>query len=348
MPTVVANDYKVYIDESSEKLKKYISKLNASKLFIIVDENTKTDCLPLFEKDLDAEYFLIETQSGEINKNLDSCRKIWEKLVEHRADRHSLIINLGGGVIGDMGGFAAATYMRGIRFIQVPTTLLSQVDASVGGKLGVDFLGFKNIIGTFHNPAMVWINTDYLKTLVFDELKSGFAEVIKHALIQSKSLWEFIKSRDLEFSKEEWTKIVHTSVKIKNEVVSTDPLEKGKRKILNFGHTIGHAIETYYLDTPQRLLHGEAVAKGMIVEAYISYKLGLLSIIELEEINELVEAMYDLPSFQESDLDQILKNMTMDKKNKAGKILFSLIPKVGACDYDIEVDPELITAAMKF
>lgn len=348
MPTVKTPNYKVEIDKDLADLNKYLHNLKASRIFVIVDENTKEHCLPIFHEHVDLGYELLEITSGEVNKNLETATQLWTSLVNEKCDRSSLIINLGGGVIGDMGGFVASTYMRGIRFIQMPTTLLSQVDASVGGKLGVDFMGYKNIIGMFHDPTMVWIHTPFLKTLEERELMSGFAEVIKHGLIQSKSLWETIKKKGTELTDEEWTKVITHSVKIKNKVVTEDPKEGSLRKILNFGHTIGHALESFYLDTDRHLLHGEAIAKGMNVEAYLSFKTKRISIIEMEEINSLLESIYKLPTIADKDIDDIITLMAMDKKNKGGKKLFSLINGIGDCDYDVEVDNKLIREALEF
>jgi len=348
MPRITAANYKVEIDKPLSELNKFLHAQKASRIFVIVDENTKAHCLPIFHEAIDLGYELLEISSGEIHKTLDTSINLWSQLVDRNCDRSSLIINLGGGVIGDMGGFVAATYMRGIRFIQMPTTLLSQVDASVGGKLGVDFKGYKNIIGLFQNPELVWVHTPFIKTLDERELMSGFAEVIKHGLIQSKKLWETVKIKGTQLTDEEWTKVITESIRIKNKVVIEDPKEDGLRKILNFGHTIGHAIESFYLNTDKYLLHGEAIAKGMIAESYLSFKTKRISIIEMEEINSLLESIYKLPTIPPHDMDQIINLMAMDKKNKGGKKLFSLIKGIGQCDYDIEVENKLIRESLGF
>jgi len=348
MPTVRNENYKIEIDQDFSQFNKFLHKRKYSNVFIIVDENTKKHCLPIFHNHIEHGYEVLKTVSGETNKSLDTCINLWNNLVYKKADRNSLVINLGGGVIGDMGGFVAATFMRGISFIQMPTTLLSQVDASVGGKLGVDFRGYKNMVGMFQDPHMVWIHTPFLKTLEERELLSGFAEVIKHGLIQSKSLWERIKLKGIKLNEQEWSRVVADSVKIKNKIVSQDPKEEGLRKILNFGHTIGHAIESYFLNTDKSLLHGEAIAKGMIAESYLSFKTKRISIIEMEEINSLLEAIYDLPTLTNKDIDQLINLMAMDKKNKGGKKLFSLIKGIGDCDYDVEVSNEMIRESLKF
>ena len=241
MKEIKADNYSVWIGENS------ISKLDVSqysKIGILVDENTKEFCLPLLSEIKKS--VIIEIKSGEENKNIDSCNLIWEALTKNCFDRNSLLINLGGGVIGDMGGFCASTYKRGIEFIQIPTSLLAMVDASVGGKLGVDFNGLKNQVGLFSNPKSVIINPKFLETLPEDELRSGFAEVVKHALIVDKNLWNHLKNNP--FQDLYWEEIIESSVQIKNKIVMSDPKEKGERKKLNFGHTFGHAIESYYLE----------------------------------------------------------------------------------------------------
>jgi len=348
MPTVKTDTHKIEIDKALDLLSKWLRKQNFSRLFVLVDENTKRHCLPLFHEAVDLGYELIQIASGETHKSLDTCLRIWNELIYHKADRHSLLINLGGGVIGDMGGFVAASYMRGMPFMHMPTTLLAQVDASIGGKVGVDYRGYKNLLGTYKNPALVWIHSPFIQTLPERELLSGFAELIKHGLIQSKPLWERIKTKGVELSPEEWSKAIHESVKIKNKVVVEDPFESGPRKILNFGHTIGHAIESLFLNTEAQLLHGEAIAKGMIVESYLSFKTKRLSIIEMEEINSLLESIYDLPTLTEAQVQQVTQLMAMDKKNKGGEKMFSLLNGIGKCDYDVVLEDRLVKEALMF
>src|SRR5215217_558057 len=243
-----------------------------SKIFVFADSTTAEVCLPLFRQMLDdyTGFDLIETDPGEENKNIDFCIGIWKTLLDFGADRKCLMINLGGGVITDMGGFVASTYKRGIDFINIPTTLLSQVDASVGGKTGIDIDNVKNMVGTFSLPQMVFIETAFLKTLPQRELLSGFAEMIKHGLIYDKPYYEKLKASNyLTPAAED----IYRSVEIKNEVVTIDPHEKNLRKILNFGHTIGHAVEGYSLANDENpLTHGEAIAIGFVCEAALSIK----------------------------------------------------------------------------
>jgi len=318
---IVSSGYSVWIGEKS--LTK-LDFLTYSKVAILVDENTKRNCLyklPKFDN-----CTIIEIKSGEEHKNITTCSFIWEELTNNHFDRKSLLINLGGGVIGDMGGFCASTYKRGIDFIQIPTTLLAMVDASIGGKLGIDFNGLKNQIGLFNNPKSVLINSEFLNTLSDNELKSGFAEVVKHALIADNNLWNKIISTS--FNDLIWEEIIETSIKIKNKIVASDPFEKGERKKLNFGHTFGHAIESYYLEKGTPILHGEAVFIGMILETE-------LSPISKEDKNEIKN--YILSNFNLAhtpNKSNLLPFLMNDKKNSQGKINFSLLNKIGDCSVD--------------
>ena len=321
MKEIKAIDYSIWIGKNS------FSKLdisNYSQVAILVDENTKRDCLsklPQIENAL-----IIEIKSGEEYKNISTCSFIWEQLTINNFDRNALLINLGGGVIGDMGGFCAATYKRGLEFIHIPTTLLAMVDASVGGKLGIDFKGFKNQIGLFNNPKAVLISPEFLETLAENELKSGFAEVVKHALISDNSLW--VKLKNTPFNELDWESIINTSVQIKNKIVLADPFEKGERKKLNFGHTFGHAIESYYLEKGTPISHGEAVFMGMILETEISD----LSETNKNEIKNYILSNFALPyTPKKSSLHKFLIN---DKKNQDGKINFTLLNGIGNCSLD--------------
>jgi len=318
---IKAIDYSIWIGENS------LSKLDIStysKVAILVDENTKRDCLHKLPKIENA--LIIEIKSGEEHKNISTCNLIWEQLTINNFDRNSLLINLGGGVIGDMGGFCAATYKRGLEFIHIPTTLLAMVDASVGGKLGIDFKGLKNQIGLFNNPKAVLISPEFLETLAESELKSGFAEVVKHALISDNSLW--VKLKNTPFTDLDWEDIIDTSVQIKNKIVLADPFEKGERKKLNFGHTFGHAIESYYLEKGTPISHGEAVFMGMILETEISD----LSETDKNEIKNYILSNFALPyTPKKSSLHKFLIN---DKKNQDGKINFTLLSGIGNCSFD--------------
>ncbi|WP_109832126.1 3-dehydroquinate synthase [Reichenbachiella versicolor] len=318
-----------------QSISNYLSDKKYSKIAVLVDENTQKHCLPKVI-DVLPEHYLITIKSGEENKHLGTCEDIWMAMTEASFDRKALLINLGGGVIGDMGGFAASAYKRGFDFINIPTTLLSQVDASVGGKLGVDFHGFKNHIGFFKEPKTVLIHSDFFESLPKNELRSGFAEVIKHGLIYDKPYFEKVKT--INPYNADLTELVSESIEIKKKVVTEDPFESGIRKILNYGHTIGHAVESYFLEKPkEKLLHGEAIAVGMICEAYLSKKLTGLSKEDLEEISDYLIEVYQPKVIESSLFDDILKLTLQDKKNEGGIVQFSLLKSIGECTVNIPV-----------
>lgn len=329
-------DNSVHIAPLSESLPQFIASNSYSKIIVIADSLTRKYCYPLI-KDLLPQHTFVHVPNGEINKTLATCETIWEVMTRAEMDRHSLVINVGGGVIGDMGGFCAAVYKRGIDFIQLPTTLLSQVDASVGGKLGIDFHGFKNHLGVFDLPRRVLIDPVFLNTLPEREIRSGFAEIIKHCLIADSAKWNEIKSKD--FEAQNWPDLIAHSVEIKKKVVAEDPTEKGLRKILNFGHTLGHAVETYFLSKPKKdqLLHGEAIAVGMIMEAFLGYSKGMITQQALEEIEEFIFAVYGKVKIKPEDAISIIEYTKQDKKNKGRKILFSLLDGIGRCSYDVSI-----------
>lgn len=323
----------IYIKEGLDLgIKEFIESRSYTTVAILVDENTLRHCYPLIKEQL-PKHFIIKVKSGEQNKTLATCAKIWEELTRKNVDRHGLLINLGGGVIGDMGGFCAATYKRGIHFINMPTTLLSQVDASVGGKTGIDFNGFKNHIGVFQEPQAVFISTAFLSTLSFRELRSGYAEIIKHCLIADDSKWQYIRKMDIEDLN--WVDLVKHSVQVKSDIVNEDPTEKGKRKLLNFGHTIGHAIESYFLENPKkRLLHGEAIAAGMLCEGYIAVQKKMLLEEDFEKIEEYIFSNYGKVKITEKDIPDIITLTSQDKKNKGNKVMGVLLKGTGAASFD--------------
>lgn len=336
----------IHINSSKKTLRKIIAEINPDKIGVIVDENTKVHCLPRLQSKLKQRISVIRVHSGEIFKDTDTLHEIWEQMYRAGMTRKSLTINLGGGVIGDMGGFAASTYMRGMQFIQMPTTLLSMVDASVGGKLGVDFHQMKNFIGIFKEPHMVWIDTKYLKTLSTQEIKSGFGEVIKHSLIADEKLWKKIRTTK---KIKHWKTLVKQNIAIKKAVVKADPYEGGIRKILNYGHTVGHAIESHYLTSSTPLLHGYAIGFGMIIENIISYQKGMLSKKQMNDINTYLKDYYPCHPMKvkKSSISKMVDMMKMDKKNANGEIRMSLIEKPGRCHYNVPVSPAEITSAME-
>lgn len=334
----------VQIGPIDRLLPAYLADRSYSRIAVIVDKNTRKYAYPQI-KDILPKHLLIQVNEGEENKNIETCVLLWSRLTDGEFDRHALVINLGGGVIGDMGGFAAATYKRGIDFIQLPTTLLSQVDASVGGKLGIDFQGFKNHIGAFTLPKAVLIDPEFLTTLPERELRSGFAEVIKHCLIRDAQKWQVI--RKLELQDMPLEELIRHSVAIKTAVVTEDPTEKGVRKILNFGHTIGHAVETFFLEK-DRLLHGEAIAVGMICEAYLAYTRDMITETELGEIEEFLFSMYGSVRIPEEDFQAIAALTAQDKKNKGSKIYAALLQGIGNAVYDINLTKNDIIKALKY
>ncbi len=329
----------------SESLSNYLTDKRFSKLAVLVDEHTKQLCYPLVADYL-PEHIVIEIESGEEHKQIETCLYIWQVLTDNHFDRKSLFINLGGGVIGDMGGFCAATYKRGIPFINLPTTLLAQVDASVGGKLGIDFQKFKNHIGYFKSPEKVIIFEGFLSTLPYNELRSGFAEVIKHHLIRDGIRWNSLMGPSLE--DQPWKEVISHSIAIKKQVVHEDPHENGVRKILNFGHTIGHAVESYFLDIPnQRLLHGEAIAVGMIAENFLSVKLAGLTHSACDTINQYLIDLYHPVAIQSDILDLISALALHDKKNLGTTIKCTLLESIGKACYDVTIDQGNIVEALK-
>lgn len=348
MTAIQHADHLIHFNTELSPLKNLIESEKYSKIFVFTDRHTSEFCLPVFQSYLDdfTGFDLIETDPGEENKNIDYCIGIWSTLLDFEADRKCLMINLGGGVITDMGGFVASTYKRGIDFINIPTTLLSMVDASVGGKTGIDMNNVKNIIGTFSLPKGVFIETDFLNTLSKRELLSGFAEMIKHGLITDDLYYNRLQDADYtNLAVED----IYRSVEIKNEVVTIDPQEKGLRKILNFGHTIGHAVETYALThEASPLTHGEAIAIGMVCEAYLSQKNNTLEKEDLESIARYILSLYPKYSIAEGSFDTLLEYMQSDKKNENGQIMFSLLSKIGACDYNCKVAKNDIIASFLY
>ena len=334
MKVVHSSTYDIIIGKGSLQT---IQHSRYSAIAILLDENTKANCLDIFLKESQINpKLIIEIHSGEERKNISSCEHIWQQLTNAQFDRKSLLVNLGGGVIGDMGGFAASCYKRGIDFIQVPTTLLAMVDASVGGKLGIDLENFKNQIGLFKSPKGVYILPEFLQTLNQRQVVSGYAEIIKHALIADKDYWQLLMETSIE--KINWEETIHHSVTLKNDIVESDPFEENKRKMLNFGHTLGHAIESFYLKKEKDILHGEAIALGM----YLESELSPLNIEKKKEIQDYLKSNFNLvdcPSLEQ--LQPFLKN---DKKNEHDDINFSLLDDIGSCSYNNDLSIEKIKA----
>ncbi|UCE93045.1 MAG: 3-dehydroquinate synthase [Flavobacteriaceae bacterium] len=352
MQSIQSTDYFVHFqDEAYKSLRNYLNENHHSKVFILVDTNTEKYCLSGFldRAQIDENFEVIQIQAGEEFKHIVTCNYLWNTLSEKGADRKSLMINLGGGVITDMGGFVASTFKRGIKFINIPTTLLSMVDASVGGKTGVDLGVLKNQIGLFSNPEMVLVDMKFLKTVSDREMRSGLAEIIKYGFTFDKELWDTIKV----FTKIDLDKInhlVHRSVEIKNEVVLKDLLENNLRKSLNFGHTIGHAIESYFLESEdkQNLTHGEAIAAGMVIELFYSSKVFDFPLSLTESLRSFVMDFYGPVELESKDFGAIVDLMKFDKKNVSGKVNFVLLDAIENCKLDIQLSPELIEEGLRY
>ena len=346
-----SRNYPVYIGhEAWDGLNSFFSSCNYSKVFILVDENTRELCLSLAVRKVPllASAKVLQIKSGEQAKTMENCIKIWRMLMVEGTDTRSVLVNLGGGVISDMGGFVAETFKRGIDFINIPTTLLAQVDASVGGKVGVDFDGIKNQVGLFADPQAVFILPEFLGTLPQRHLLSGYAEMMKHAIIADPDYWSIIVGQGFE-PQDGWDSLIRQSVGIKQKVVKFDPFERGLRKVLNFGHTIGHGVESYSLlhdETP--MLHGEAIAIGMISEAFISSKLCGLPEEELIQIVEFINMHFALQHFSPEAAMEVLEIIKHDKKSESGKCRMTLLPHIGKAIINQECTPDLIIDSLHF
>ncbi len=341
----------VFGENAYKNLNKFLAKKSYSKVFFLCDENTQKHCIPYLlqriNNSINSE--IIEIESGEENKDIATCQQLWKVLSDLDGDRNSVVLNLGGGVITDMGGFVAATFLRGIDFINIPTTLLAMVDASIGGKTGINRANLKNQIGLFKKAVFTLIDVNYLNTLPQNQMRSGLAEMLKHGLIADKSYWN--KLSDLsQLTLEDLENLVKKSIEIKTKITSKDQQESGIRKILNFGHTLGHAIESFCLENENKktLLHGEAVAIGLILEAYLSYQTSSLSKTALNEIKEVVSHSFKPLKFTTSDIGNIINLLKFDKKNNKGIINFVLLQEIGSAIIDCQVSEELIYDAFQF
>jgi len=330
-----------------EKINQYINLGDYSKIGVLTDKIIASFWLNNLKKGLKNDFLLISINPGEEEKNLKTLAKIWQKLLENYFDRKSLLINFGGGVISDLGGLAASTYMRGIDYINLPTTILAAVDASIGGKTGINFLGVKNLIGTFYEPKMILVDTNVFSSLPKREFISGFGEIIKHAIIFDKKYFDFLFNTNNIFAPKNLKKTLQWSIKIKTEVVKKDKKEKGLRKILNFGHTFGHAIESLSFTTKKPLFHGEAVAVGMMAESYIAYKLGILKKDDFLLIEEIIKKyqLFQKINLAKGDLKDL---MVKDKKNINQKILFALPERIGRAIFNVRVPEKIINLAIDY
>lgn len=337
------------LDQNFSQLNEFLNELQPSQILILVDENTHEYCLPKLLGNLvtDVSFEIIEIEAGEALKTIETATHLWEIFAEFAADRKSVLLNVGGGVITDLGGFVASTYKRGIPFINIPTTLLGMCDASIGGKTGIDHLFLKNIVGTFATPEKIFVFPDFLQTLPFAELRSGFAEMLKHGLIADEKHWnELIALENL--TPENIAPFLETSMLIKQNVVEKDFKEQNIRKTLNFGHTIGHAVESLFLQQGKPITHGEAVALGMICETHLSFLENLIpEKTAIIIVNNILKFFPHLP-ITEFSTDEMITLMKNDKKNEAENINFSLLVGIGGCKFDSLVSVENITYALHY
>lgn len=324
---VLGGDLRLQLDE-------FLQTKGYSQFFILSDDHTAELCYPLLGKGFPSP---IVIPHGEAHKTIASCELIWQHLTDARADRKAVMINVGGGLIGDLGGCAASCYKRGIDFIQVPTSLLSMVDASVGGKTGVNFSHYKNQIGLFRDPAAVFIDSAFLDTLPQRELISGYGEVLKHCLIADRSRWEHL-TQVQNIGDLDWDSLIADSVRVKLAIVTEDPYEKGPRKALNFGHTIGHALESYFMDhTSISILHGEAVLLGILCESWISFQRNLINGQEWKSIATYVRSISAPPVLGPAERLPIAQLATQDKKNEGKRILCTLLDGIGGFRINQEI-----------
>ncbi len=341
-----------------------LADLPKGQLFVLTDSHTAEYCLPILADSIgQIPYHLLTIEAGEQSKNLASVQTVWDFMLKHRATREAVLINLGGGMITDLGGFAAATYMRGIRFVNIPTTLLAMVDASSGGKTGVDYQGIKNVIGTFTPPVATLIHPDFLRTLPAAELLSGFAEMLKHALIASPEEWiKLLQIMQEELPQEQFiealssTGTLQASIQIKENVVSQDPHEAGLRKILNFGHTVGHAIEstmlhhtTLHYTMLHHTSHGYCVLWGMVAEVYLSVvHIGCPREV-LQQLTQIMLQWYGRPQCDCKHREQLIQRMYQDKKNNANQTPnFTLLRNIGKPIINQHLTEEDINEAIEY
>lgn len=352
MDSIITATYTIHFDNNKYMaLNQLLKSYKPSKIVIITDTNTQKYCKEFFisELKIDCPIEHKSIPAGEEFKNIKTCQDLWKFFSEITLDRKSLIINLGGGVVTDLGGFVASTYLRGLHYINIPTTLLSMVDASIGGKTGVDLDMLKNQIGLINNPKMVIIDTRYLKTLPENEFNSGVAEILKHGLIHSDAYWNEVSKYKIK-NDISLIDIIYGSILIKKEIVENDPTEQNLRKTLNFGHTLGHAIETYsHLKKGfSPLLHGEAVAIGLILACYISHSVLDFPKNKLKTLVDLYESYFTKIVFDLTAIDEIIELLKYDKKNTNGLVNFVLLENIGSYKIKNNISNELIYKAFDF
>lgn len=336
--------------KTTDTLSEIFTAIEFDKLFILTDEHTDKLCYPLISGlPIIQEAKRVVVAADDSNKSLENLAYVWKFLTANGATRHSLLLNLGGGMITDLGGFAAATFKRGIAYINIPTTLLGAVDAAVGGKTGINFEGFKNEIGAFYPAKYVIISSEYLNTLSQKEILSGYAEMIKHALLDSENAWKKMLDFDPEnMNYELLNDLMMDSVSIKQRIVEQDPFEKNMRKALNLGHTIGHAFESFALDNEKPVPHGYAVAWGIVSELYLSHKLCSFPKELLQRVSRFIHQNYGAFYVDKTDYETLYNFMIHDKKNVGKSINFTLLGGIGDIRIDQTVDKELIFEALDY
>lgn len=333
-----------------QDLLKMVKNLKHDRLFVLTDEHTSRYCYPLIEKSepiQNARQIVIP--ADDTNKTIENLSRVWQFLTENGATRHSLLINLGGGMITDLGGFAAATFKRGIRYVNIPTTLLGAVDAAVGGKTGINFLGFKNEIGAFYPSEYVIISSAFFTTLERKDILSGYAEMIKHTLIHSQVDWEKLLTFPLDnINMNKLLELVFRSVSIKERIAEKDPYENDIRKALNLGHTVAHAFESFAIENQKPVPHGYAVAWGLIAELYLSYRICDFPKEKLQKTARFVQKNYGAFAISCDDYETLYRFMTHDKKNVGDVINFTLLSDIGNVKINQTADKELIFEALDF
>lgn len=317
------------------------------KVFALVDANTHQHCLPIFLEQINDQHKVevLEVPAGETSKTLETAASLWRTLNEKGADRHALLINLGGGMITDLGGFVASVYKRGIDFIHMPTSLLGMVDASIGGKTGIDFDAVKNMIGTFKQPEFTIIYPSFLQTLPHRERVAGFAEVVKHGALQGKqALAHFTEL----WAEEQWHALIRTSAAVKVDIVANDFKEQDQRQKLNFGHTIGHAIESYFLELGSPILHGEAVAAGMLMEGWLSTSYAAFPATDQQYFQKLIRDVFPVLTWPEKDDERILKWLQFDKKNRDNSLRFVALNAFGDALCNVQIALDDVALALRY
>lgn len=336
----------IFLGKAKEGLQKAIEDLAPSSVIVVADSHTANLCLPLLADILDCSQAIV-IPPGDLHKTIESCQQIWTAMLEADADRSCLLLNIGGGMICDLGGFAASCFKRGVRFGHLPTSLLAMTDAAIGGKTGINHSGYKNLIGRFEVPSLTWIDPIFLNTLPQRELRDGLAEVIKHAIIGGGELWDIL-SRVEDLSRIDWYDIISLSVPIKQRIVEHDPFEKGIRKTLNFGHTIGHALESHYLLEEHPMSHGGAIMLGMLAESRIAEQMGQLQTEDFQRIISLIMRLLRPSEVTLPSAEALGHWLQGDKKKSKGIIGYSLPDRIGSCAWDIKVEEQYIEESLNW